>query len=171
MISADTMRSLPDYFLDIDDPRAARAAVTPAGRARHRGRHHAVRQARLQAMASGPPTYRQPPASGSATGTAAMTGRLSPSTARRRAMPSTGRSLGPANPTSASPRPRARRVEGRAIRATTRLNGHLNFPHVGKAFLVERTATEKKPGKTSVELVLVSPATPRTAPTPGASSN
>ena len=43
------------------------------------------------------------------------------------------------------------RLESRAIWTTTRLNGHLTFPHVGQAFLVERTATRKKSGKTSVE--------------------
>ncbi len=46
------------------------------------------------------------------------------------------------------------RLESRAIWTTTRLNGYLNFPHVGQAFLVERTATEKKSGKTSVEHAL-----------------
>ncbi len=46
------------------------------------------------------------------------------------------------------------RVESRAIWTTTRLNGYLNFPHVGQAFLVERTATAKKSGKTSVEHAL-----------------
>lgn len=43
------------------------------------------------------------------------------------------------------------RLESRAIRTTARLNAHLNFPHVGQAFLVERTAVAKKSGKTSVE--------------------
>ena len=43
------------------------------------------------------------------------------------------------------------RLESRAIWTTGRLNGHLTFPHVGQAFLVERTATDKKSGKTSVE--------------------
>ena len=43
------------------------------------------------------------------------------------------------------------RVESRAIWTTTRLNGYLNFPRVGQAFPVERTATKKKSGKTSVE--------------------
>ena len=44
------------------------------------------------------------------------------------------------------------RLESRAIRTTDRLNGHLTFPHVAQAFLIERTATGKKSGKTSVEL-------------------
>ena len=43
------------------------------------------------------------------------------------------------------------RLESRAIWTTDRLNGYLTFPHVGQAFLVERTATGKKSGKTSVE--------------------
>ena len=46
------------------------------------------------------------------------------------------------------------RIESRAIWTTTRLNGYLTFPHVGQAFLVERTATTKKSGKTSVEYAL-----------------
>ena len=46
------------------------------------------------------------------------------------------------------------RLESRAIRTTARLNGHLTFPHVGQAFLVERTAVVKKSGKRSVECAL-----------------
>ena len=42
-------------------------------------------------------------------------------------------------------------LESRAIWTTDRLNGHLTFPHVGQAFPVERSVTEKKSGKTSVE--------------------
>ena len=44
------------------------------------------------------------------------------------------------------------RLESRAIWTTTRLNDYLNFPHVGQAFLVERTVTDRKSGKTTVEL-------------------
>ena len=56
------------------------------------------------------------------------------------------------------------RLESRAIWTTTRLNGHLTFPHVGQAFLVERTATAKKSGKTSVEYALgITSHTPDTA--------
>ena len=56
------------------------------------------------------------------------------------------------------------RLESRAIWTTTRLNGHLNFPHVGQAFLVERTAVNKKSGKTSVETALgITSHTPDTA--------
>lgn len=43
------------------------------------------------------------------------------------------------------------RLESRAIWTTDRLNGYLTFPHVGQAFLVERTAIAKKSGRTSVE--------------------
>ena len=43
------------------------------------------------------------------------------------------------------------RLESRAIWTTDRLNGHLTFPHVGQAFLVERTAANMKSGKISVE--------------------
>ena len=56
------------------------------------------------------------------------------------------------------------RIESRAIWTTTRLNGYLTFPHVGQAFLVERTATAKKSGKTSVEYALgITSHTPDTA--------
>ena len=44
------------------------------------------------------------------------------------------------------------RIESRAIWTTTRLNEHLNFPHLGQAFLVERTTIDKKTDKHSVEL-------------------
>ncbi len=44
------------------------------------------------------------------------------------------------------------RLESRAIRTTDRLSGHLTFPHVRQAFPVERSVTERKSGKTSVEL-------------------
>ena len=48
MISADTMRSLPDCFADIDDPRRRQGRRHPAAHgARHRRRRHAVRRARL----------------------------------------------------------------------------------------------------------------------------
>ena len=46
------------------------------------------------------------------------------------------------------------RLESRAIWTTARLNGHLTFPHVGQAFLVERTAIVKKSRKHSVEYAL-----------------
>ena len=44
------------------------------------------------------------------------------------------------------------RIETRKIWTTTELNHYLNFPHVGQAFLVERHCTEKKTGKTSLEI-------------------
>ena len=44
------------------------------------------------------------------------------------------------------------RIETRRIWTTPELNGYLNFPHVGQAFLVERHSTEKKTGKSSVEI-------------------
>ena len=44
------------------------------------------------------------------------------------------------------------RLETRKIWATTELNGYLNFPHVGQAFLIERHVTEKKTGGYSVEI-------------------
>lgn len=44
------------------------------------------------------------------------------------------------------------RIESRAIWTTDRLNGYLTFPHVGQAFLVERTVVGKKTGRRSVEL-------------------
>lgn len=44
------------------------------------------------------------------------------------------------------------RIEIRKIWTTTELNTHLNFPHVGQAFLVERESTNKKTGKYSCEL-------------------
>ena len=43
------------------------------------------------------------------------------------------------------------RVESRAIWTTATLNDYLNFPHVGQAFLVERTVTVKTTGKQTVE--------------------
>ena len=63
------------------------------------------------------------------------------------------------------------RIESRAIWTTTRLNGYLTFPHVGQAFLVERTATAKKSGKTSVEYALAITGHTPIPPTPGACSN
>jgi len=44
------------------------------------------------------------------------------------------------------------RIETRKIWTTTELNDYLDFPHVGQAFLVERHGTEKKTGKTSLEI-------------------
>ena len=44
------------------------------------------------------------------------------------------------------------RIETRKIWTTTELNDYLDFPHVGQAFLVERHCTEKKTGKTSLQI-------------------
>ena len=44
------------------------------------------------------------------------------------------------------------RIEIRKIWTTTELNGYLDFPHVGQAFVVERHATEKKTGTRSCEI-------------------
>jgi predicted transposase YbfD/YdcC len=44
------------------------------------------------------------------------------------------------------------RIEIRKIWTTTELNGYLNFPHVGQAFVVQRESTEKKSGEYSCEI-------------------
>jgi predicted transposase YbfD/YdcC len=44
------------------------------------------------------------------------------------------------------------RIETRKIWTTTELNGYLNFPHVGQAFLIERHSLEKKSGLSSCEI-------------------
>ena len=44
------------------------------------------------------------------------------------------------------------RIEIRKIWTTTELNGYLDFPHVGQAFVVERHSTEKKTGISSCEI-------------------
>jgi predicted transposase YbfD/YdcC len=44
------------------------------------------------------------------------------------------------------------RIETRKIWTTTELNGYLNFPHVGQAFLIERHAIEKKTGQRSLDI-------------------
>ncbi len=44
------------------------------------------------------------------------------------------------------------RIEIRKIWTTTKLNGYLDFPHVGQAFLIERHSKEKKTGKSSCKL-------------------
>ena len=45
------------------------------------------------------------------------------------------------------------RIEIRKIWATSELNGYLNFPHVGQAFVIERQFIDKKSGKISGETV------------------
>lgn len=44
------------------------------------------------------------------------------------------------------------RLETRKIWTTTELNRHLDFPHVGQAFLIERHVTKKKTGEYSLEI-------------------
>jgi predicted transposase YbfD/YdcC len=44
------------------------------------------------------------------------------------------------------------RIETRKIWITTELNGYLDFPRVGQAFVIERHVTEKKTGATSREI-------------------
>jgi len=44
------------------------------------------------------------------------------------------------------------RIETRKIWTTTELNGYLDFPYVGQAFLIERHSLEKKSGLNSFEI-------------------
>jgi predicted transposase YbfD/YdcC len=44
------------------------------------------------------------------------------------------------------------RIEIRKIWITSELNGYLNFPHVGQAFVIQREFTDKKTGKFSCEI-------------------
>jgi predicted transposase YbfD/YdcC len=44
------------------------------------------------------------------------------------------------------------RIETRKIWTTTELNGYLEFPHVGQAFVIERHRTNKKSGESSLEI-------------------
>jgi predicted transposase YbfD/YdcC len=44
------------------------------------------------------------------------------------------------------------RLETRKIWISTELNGYLDFPYVGQAFVIERHVTEKKTGEYSVEI-------------------
>ena len=44
------------------------------------------------------------------------------------------------------------RIEIRKIWTTTDLNGYLNFPHVGQAFVIQREFTHKKTGKHSCDI-------------------
>lgn len=45
------------------------------------------------------------------------------------------------------------RIETRKIWTTTALNGYLDFPHVGQAFVIERESIEKKTGEYHHEIV------------------
>jgi len=44
------------------------------------------------------------------------------------------------------------RIEIRKIWTTTELNGYLDFPHVGQAFVIQRESTNKKSGEDSCEI-------------------
>lgn len=46
------------------------------------------------------------------------------------------------------------RIETRRIWCSTALNAHLNFPHVGQVFLIERNTVHKKSGKLSADVAL-----------------
>ena len=43
------------------------------------------------------------------------------------------------------------RIEIRKIWVTSELNGYLDFPHVGQAFVIERESINKKTGKHSID--------------------
>ena len=44
------------------------------------------------------------------------------------------------------------RIEIRKIWTTTALNGYLNFPHLGQAFVIQRECTRKKTGQSSSDI-------------------
>jgi len=44
------------------------------------------------------------------------------------------------------------RIEARKIWTTTELNGYLDFPHVGQAFVIERHCIDKKSGESSLDI-------------------
>ena len=46
------------------------------------------------------------------------------------------------------------RIETRRIWCSTELNGYLDFPHVGQAFLIERESVDKKSGDRRFEIAL-----------------
>lgn len=46
------------------------------------------------------------------------------------------------------------RIETRRIWCSTELNDHLDFPHVGQVFLIEREVIHKKSGKMTTEIAL-----------------
>ena len=46
------------------------------------------------------------------------------------------------------------RIETRRIWCDSALNEHVDFPHVGQVFLIERERIEKKTGQTSLEIAL-----------------
>jgi len=61
------------------------------------------------------------------------------------------RNRGPAHFTQA-PACEHGRIETRRIWCSSALNEHLDFPHVGQVFLIERNRTEKKTGESSSEI-------------------
>ena len=57
------------------------------------------------------------------------------------------------------------RIEIRKIWITTELNGYLNFPHVGQAFVIQREFTDKKTGKVTCDITYgITSQTPEQAP-------
>lgn len=56
------------------------------------------------------------------------------------------------------------RIETRSIWTTTELNGYLNFPHVGQAFMIQRETIVKKSGDHTCEIAYgITSQTPRQA--------
>ena len=55
--------------------------------------------------------------------------------------------------TEVSP-PEHGRIETRRIWCSAKLNGYLDFPHVGQVFLIERESIDKKSGKRSLDIAL-----------------
>lgn len=45
------------------------------------------------------------------------------------------------------------RIETRSIWCSVALNGHLDFPHVGQVFLIQRECVNKKTGKQTCEII------------------
>ena len=64
------------------------------------------------------------------------------------------------------------RVETRKIWTTTELNDYLNFPHVGQAFVIERHTTNKKTGKSTLDIAygITSRTPPTSRPASGSQS-
>jgi hypothetical protein len=50
-----------------------------------------------------------------------------------------------------SPKAKHGRIETRKIWTTSELNGYLDFPHAGQAFVIERHSIAKKTGKVSLD--------------------
>jgi len=71
---------------------------------------------------------------------------------------STSRSAG--NPIRRAYAPDHGRLETRKIWTTTELNGYLDFPYVGQAFVIERQVTEKRPAPLRGKSPTASPVEP-----------